>query len=244
MKSRGSMVRIALVLACALPLLVSCGGSKSTSPAPVNHAPVISSVFVNPSSVATGGTVNVTVSASDPDGDALTYSYQAQLGAISGTGASVTWTAPSTAGTYQVTVTVSDGRGLTAQGNGTLTVTGGSSNSGTITGNVHLPAGLNGDLGNSRVALYLNFDDWNNDRIVMQTTVVGTGPSVSFTLNNVPPGVYYLDVWQDTNGDTFFDAGDWWGVNGTTQCPSPNFSPISVLAGQTSTATIIMISRP
>ncbi len=57
----------------------------------------------------TGGIATVTVVASDADGDALTYSYVVSGGAVNGNGASATWTAPSTAGDYLVTVAVTDG---------------------------------------------------------------------------------------------------------------------------------------
>jgi uncharacterized protein (DUF2141 family) len=233
-----------LLFLVGISLTVGCNDNKTTNP-PVNHPPNQPVVMVSPGSVAAGGTATITVQCTDPDGDALTFSYQANGGSVIGSGAMATWTAPAAAGTYQVSVIASDGKATSLAGTGSLTVTGGgSTTTGTITGAVHLPPGLPGDLSNSRVAIYQNYDDWNNDRIIMQTVVQGSGANVTFTLTNVPPGNYYLDVWQDTNGDTFFDAGDWWGVNGTSQWPSPNFAPISVIAGQTSTANIIMISRP
>ena len=76
-----------------------------------NRPPTIVSLTANPTSVSIRGTSTVTCNANDPDGDPLTYIWQASGGIISGSGAIVTWTAPSVTGTYSVIVTVSDGRG-------------------------------------------------------------------------------------------------------------------------------------
>lgn len=88
-----------------------------------NDNPVISSFLANPSSIQTGQTSTLTVSATDPEGDTVSYSYSATSGAISGSGSSVTY-APSSAGTYTVTVTVSDGKGGNAGGSVALSVSG------------------------------------------------------------------------------------------------------------------------
>jgi hypothetical protein len=77
----------------------------------LNQPPVISSITAEPQSVPPGGSSTITVVASDPDGDPLSYSWSASGGSISGSGAQVTWTAPGVAGTYTVTATVSDGKG-------------------------------------------------------------------------------------------------------------------------------------
>ncbi len=49
--------------------------------------------------------------ASDPDGDELSYEWSASAGEVSGEGDTVTWTAPPSEGSYGVTVVVSDGHG-------------------------------------------------------------------------------------------------------------------------------------
>ena len=93
-----------------------------TTPPQPNRPPVISSFIATPSSIDTNKTSSLVVSATDPDNDVLTYSYRVGTG----TGASfvqsssagilsgktrnvVTYNAPSTAGTYTVEATVSDG---------------------------------------------------------------------------------------------------------------------------------------
>jgi CSLREA domain-containing protein len=78
---------------------------------PPNQPPVINSLTANPTTVAPGGMSTISVSASDPEGDPLTYGWSAPdggtLSSNSGPGP-VTWTAPSSPGTYRVTVTVSE----------------------------------------------------------------------------------------------------------------------------------------
>jgi len=76
-----------------------------------NNPPVIESLSTDCPRVKPAGTGTITCVASDPDGDELTYTWSAERGAISGSGATVTWTAPSEFGNYLITVTVSDGRG-------------------------------------------------------------------------------------------------------------------------------------
>lgn len=95
-----------LALVVLTALLTSCNKDED-----VNSNPIIQSIQVNPNSVAANGVVTISVTAVDPDGDALTYAYVVTGGAISGVGPSVSWTAPSTSGANQVTVTVSDGKG-------------------------------------------------------------------------------------------------------------------------------------
>jgi len=76
---------------------------------PHNEAPKISSMDVDPNSIRTGEKAIVTVSASDPDGDEITYIYETSAGSIEGDGAVVTYNAPGESGTYEIRVIVTDG---------------------------------------------------------------------------------------------------------------------------------------
>jgi len=77
----------------------------------VNHPPVISRLSARPRKIDLGATSQLTCSASDPDSDALSYTWTAIYGQISGRGGTVTWTAPAIQGNYYVSCTVDDGRG-------------------------------------------------------------------------------------------------------------------------------------
>jgi hypothetical protein len=74
-----------------------------------NRAPVITSLVADADWTTPSGTIQVTCTASDPDGDDLTYEWAVTAGDISGTGAVVNWTVPQEVGVYNVTVVVKDG---------------------------------------------------------------------------------------------------------------------------------------
>jgi hypothetical protein len=80
-------------------------------PTQANHPPTIISLEARPEKVTSGASCQIVCNATDPDGDQLSYEWSASGDTITGEGATVTWTAPDSAGFYDVTVTVSDGRG-------------------------------------------------------------------------------------------------------------------------------------
>jgi hypothetical protein len=69
--------------------------------------------------------ISVGVTASDPEGDALTYNWTATKGSFQGTGASCIWIAPNEIGIFTITCTVSDGKS-TASVSKDITVVGSS----------------------------------------------------------------------------------------------------------------------
>jgi uncharacterized membrane protein len=73
-----------------------------------NEPPVVLGWMVDPDPVPPGATAQIAVNAHDPDGDDLTYTWQAAAGTLSGTGATVSWTAPGAEGTYDLTVSIKD----------------------------------------------------------------------------------------------------------------------------------------
>ena len=85
-------------------------GSLTGCEKETNTAPVIKSFQANPTSVNPDGQVELTVLASDAENDPLTYTYQPSGGTIAGAGDRVTWVAPATAGSYEIKVSVSDGK--------------------------------------------------------------------------------------------------------------------------------------
>ena len=85
--------------------------SVSSCTTPTNHQPIITSLEAESEWAVPLGSLHVTCTASDPDGDELSYDWSASAGEVSGDGDTVTWVTPATEGSYSVAVTVTDGRG-------------------------------------------------------------------------------------------------------------------------------------
>lgn len=80
-----------------------------------NRNPIIESLTANPAAVNVGSSATITVSATDPDNQPLTYKWQASTGDIIGDGASVRFSASFCCrGPNTVTVTVKDNAGGSA----------------------------------------------------------------------------------------------------------------------------------
>jgi formylglycine-generating enzyme required for sulfatase activity len=91
--------------------LVSCSDDSTTEPTeapPANKAPVITALGSDPTTVEIGATASLTCTATDADGDALSYAWSSTAGSIDGTGATVTWTAPNAVGSCAITCNVTD----------------------------------------------------------------------------------------------------------------------------------------
>jgi hypothetical protein len=76
-----------------------------------NNPPAITSLTADAEWTTPSGSLQVTCTASDPDGDELSYGWTATAGSIAGTGPVVTWTTPQEVGAYDITVVVKDGYG-------------------------------------------------------------------------------------------------------------------------------------
>ncbi len=88
-----------------------------------NHLPVIKSLTAKSRRVVKANTSILECVASDPDGDELTYLWEATGGNISGSGANVTWTAPNREGSYIIRVIVTNSTGWAASKELAVTVT-------------------------------------------------------------------------------------------------------------------------
>jgi hypothetical protein len=132
-----------------------------------NTSPVISSLTPSSTSVLPSGSCTVTCTASDPDGDTLTYAWTATGGAISGIGSAITWIAPTTEGTYTINVTVSDGKGGTDTDSCAITVE-------AIFGSIDIQSSPSG------AAVFLDGED--------------TGNITPYTITNLAPGTYTLKL--------------------------------------------------
>ncbi len=89
-----------------------------------NHRLAITNLKAEANWIDPLGSLNVTCNATAPRGDQLSYNWSASGGNITGDGAKVTWIAPGSAGSYNITVTVTDSRGDEVTRNITIEVRG------------------------------------------------------------------------------------------------------------------------
>ena len=110
------VIRIA-VLVCIVGLV-----GLSCKTAAVNQAPTITGLNM-PDSVDAGNDATFSCTASDPDGDPLTYDWTCSSGSLlSTTAKTVGWTAPETSGAVTIAVVVRDSSGASDTSSGTVTV--------------------------------------------------------------------------------------------------------------------------
>jgi len=134
--------------------------SKVTITVSANNPPRIESVKANPTAVQLEGSTTLTVIASDPDNDAISYSWTAKEGSISGQGGSVTWTAPRKQGNFTVTAFAKDTKGGESSMDVVVMV---SSSSNTVTLNpVSSESGTVDSTGDKISGLYKAGDDEKN----------------------------------------------------------------------------------
>ena len=128
-----TFTRLTLALFVAFTLTACGGGSGSnstpstptqpttpTTPTPANHAPTIGSMNFAPAfGIAQLTTFSFNASASDPEGDAMTYSWDVAGNAFTGTNGSITF---SNGGSGTARLTVTDSKGATATDTRTFVV--------------------------------------------------------------------------------------------------------------------------
>jgi|GEM_PF-806985 len=178
------------------------------------HAPVISSVTADPTTVGVGASSTITCAATDADGDPLTYAWSADGGTVSASGSSVTWTAPSAAGEYTVSVTVADGTGRTAERSVVLTAI-------ITTGTIDVdsnPGGANiyldgADTGNITPYVITDVEqgehtvtltkEYQKDREDTVTVTAGETAYVNWELDPAPPQALVLQPGPGDSKDSF-----------------------------------------
>ena len=95
-------------------VLIISGLVACDDPPPVNHYPSIEIMTASPDSLVYGQTSQLMCSASDADGDALSYDWNSYRGEFDGDGPQVEYTAPYTPGRNRISVTVTDVHGAQA----------------------------------------------------------------------------------------------------------------------------------
>jgi outer membrane protein OmpA-like peptidoglycan-associated protein len=178
--------------------VIKAGYARQPAPPPPPNRQPMASCSVNPATIFTGSTdpVMVNVNASDPDGDALAYSWTASGGSIQGSGAQVTWMIGGLApGNYRATVNISDNRGGTISCTADLRVDPRPNRPPTAM----LSADRTTVLVGERVGFTANCMDPDGDPLTYTWTtnggqIVGTGAAVQLDTTGLAPGSYTVTV--------------------------------------------------
>jgi Big-like domain-containing protein len=190
---------VVLFQGSAASLTVSAGSTVSaflllqqvnTPPPFYNEAPQISSIVLSSNTVTPGGTLYLSASAYDPNGDALSFSWTAAAGSFSTpTSEWTSWTAPSTEGTHRLRLEVTDARGTSTSVSFDVYV---------------LSDGVSGS-----VDVTVGFNTWPEIRAMQGTPAVlglGTVTRLSATVVDADGDTLTHAWFTDCNG-TFDDAG-------------------------------------
>ncbi|UCH89378.1 MAG: metallophosphoesterase [Thermoplasmata archaeon] len=162
-----------------------------------NQPPVLNSISSFPDSILIGETSTITVIATDPDGDVLTYEYKATGGAIEGQGSVVTYHTPQLSGIYTVSVKVTDGEFYTDEKSTEIEVFESDINSAPMINRVlrSVTTVVPGEVVNIEVMAI----DYDNDQLTYHYEP--SGGSISGSGNNVEwhapdtTGDYKITIW-------------------------------------------------
>jgi len=112
-----SVIRVTALLFIVGLVVLSCEETPAE-----NHAPTITALEL-PTNVNAGTDATFSCTASDPDGDPLSYNWTCSSGSLqSTTGSAVYWTSPETSGVATIAVMVRDSSGASDSSSGTVTV--------------------------------------------------------------------------------------------------------------------------
>jgi hypothetical protein len=158
-----------------------------------NHRPAITALEAEPEKVIPSGNCQIVCNATDSDGDELSYGWSASGGVIAGEGATITWTAPRSQGSYNVTVIVIDSRGGAATDYAIITVK--ANRPPTIN---NLIADADWTLPSGSLQVTCDASDTDDDELSYEWStsggdITGTGPEVIWTAPE-EVGIYNITV--------------------------------------------------
>jgi hypothetical protein len=110
-----------ILLVCLLAVLPGLASCVKVA-APQGNQLAIQSLKPVQNQTSPGGTVAIESAVANPDNANLIYKWSSSGGGFGGSGANNIWQAPSQPGTYEITLTVEDGKGGMAQSKTTITV--------------------------------------------------------------------------------------------------------------------------
>jgi hypothetical protein len=204
---------------------------------PANLPPQMYSVAASPSTVSEQGLSTLACTVADPQQLSLSYSWSVTGGTVSGTGASVSWTAPSAPGGYSATCTVTSSAGLSATGSTVIQVSSSALNSsisptsGTI-GVTQFTVNGSGATQNGGVTATITLP--NATTTTSHTTANGSGQYSFGPFTESATGVY-SEIDSDDKSSGMSLPFSWTVTNSVAPVLSvtPTNAPVSAAAGST-----------
>jgi len=189
--SRGGIKRNRLVIISAVVVVAVLLPLILLNTVLANHEPTIASLEAEPGRIPISGSCQVVCTASDSDGDELSYDWSASGGEIGGEGAAVIWTAPNSTGSYYVAVMVTDDRGGEVTDDVTIIVR--ANQPPTIT---NLAADTVWSTPSGTIQVTCNASDLDGDELSYEWSATGgsissTGPEVTWTAPE-ETGTYHI----------------------------------------------------
>ncbi|MFU8860745.1 MAG: LamG-like jellyroll fold domain-containing protein [Cyclonatronaceae bacterium] len=175
-----------------------------------NYPPRIKGLAAASAQIVPDGSTQIYATATDRDGDELTYSWAANGGELTGDGPDVTWTAPGTTGTFSIEVQVSDGSGDPVTGYIQIAVSEIANVAPVINELKAEPRKV--DLGGTSALECLATDEDNDDGDLTYEwssdngLIVGTGPAVEWTAPQMDGNYYITCLVSDPEGATATDS--------------------------------------
>lgn len=180
-----------------------------------------------------GSSALIEVTAIDNNGDNILYEYSPSAGTIIGIGSSVSWLPPATEGGYSLAIKASDNKGGVSYDTIKVMVSEKAIPTKVI-GTATFPIGVYGNLTGSKIGLYESLSKWTAKQpFRTETTTEGSYSIVNFTMDDIVPGTYYLDIWKDNDNSSTWSKGDYIGWYGIGKKDNPSLKSFKVLKGQT-----------
>ena len=105
---------------------------------------------------------------------------------------------------------------------------------GNISGQLTLPAGVNGTVANAALQVYDSFSDYDAGAAPLRTAAADA--EGTFEVESLNPGNYFLIGFKDNDNDGIIDGGDFLGFSGGIESPGN----VEVIAGETAISNIVM----
>lgn len=198
-----------------------------------NDPPIIISVAINPTVIMPGSSALVEVVVIDNNGDNISYEYMPSAGTVIGNGPSVSWLSPVTGGIYYLAIKASDNNGGVSYDTINMLVSENAIPT-RILGTAAFSTGVSGNLTEAKIGLFTSLSKWTDKEPLRSVTTTGGSFSiVNFTMDNLEPGTYFLDIWKDNDFSATWSNGDYVGWYGTGSESNPILRSFKLLKGQT-----------